>query len=304
MVVNRFDQASRYLAKLDAEGFLVWLLRLPLEELRFRRWLDTRRLPFPGDPERTCDTVAWLSDADPALEWALVVEFSLEPDTKLFGRLLVYLGQLWEEERPTDASGEHFHVGAAVVNLTGQGRTSRRMKLRRTKVQTFLGVEELNLSKENAATLLEKVASGQLSRCLLPWVPLMKNGEKPKIIKRWLELAQSETNARRRGDYGGLALVFAEAAGRHAVWKEALRGWNMVESKQVLEWIAEGEIKGRIEGEADALLRFLRKRFPPGPSADLESAIRTTTDLQRLRGWIDLAVETDSVDAFRTAAGL
>jgi hypothetical protein len=68
MATNRFDQACRYLAKLDPVGLLCWLLRKSPPELRFRAWLDTRTLAFPGDPERTCDTVAWLGSADPAVE--------------------------------------------------------------------------------------------------------------------------------------------------------------------------------------------------------------------------------------------
>jgi hypothetical protein len=120
MTINRYDQASRYTSKLDAGGLLAWLLREEPANLRFRSWLDTRTLPFPGDPERTCDTVAWLGDADPAIQWAIPVEFCIEPDGTLFGRLLVYLGQLWLEIRPTDAGGERFAVGAIVVNLTGR----------------------------------------------------------------------------------------------------------------------------------------------------------------------------------------
>src|SRR5881275_2708228 len=108
MAINRFDQASRYAAKLDPVGLLGWLLGEEPAELRFRGWLDTRTLPFPGDPERTLDTVAWLGDADPAVEWAIPVEFCSEPDGALFGRLLVYLGQLWLEVRPTDVGGERF----------------------------------------------------------------------------------------------------------------------------------------------------------------------------------------------------
>ncbi len=184
MPPNRFDQASRYAAKLDAVGFLCWLLGEDAAELRFRTWLDTRTLPFPGDPERTCDTVAWLADADPALEWALPVEFCLEADSELFGRLLVYLGQLWLEKRPTDGRGERFAVGAAIVNLTGRGRTSRAMSLRRTGVRTHLEVRERNLCDEDAAALLDAIANGSAARCLLPWIPLMHGGEETVIIER------------------------------------------------------------------------------------------------------------------------
>jgi hypothetical protein len=107
-------------------------------------------------------------------------------------------------------------------------------------------------------------------------------------------------DSRRRAEYGGLALEFAEAAERLPVWKEALKGWNMVESQQVLEWIAEGEAKG----EANALLQLLELRFPPGATADLLARIRATTDLTRLRTWFKFAVTADSLDAFRQAAGL
>jgi hypothetical protein len=121
-------------------------------------------------------------------------------------------------------------------------------------------------------------------------------------------LARQELDSRRRSDHGGLALVFAEAAGCRKDWKEALKGWNMVESEQVLEWIAEGEAKGRVEGEvkgaANALLRLLEKRFPPGAPAETIAAIRATTDVEHLRRWFDLALEADSLAAFRQAAGL
>jgi hypothetical protein len=308
MPINRYDQASRYAAKLDAVGFLAWLVRAEPAMLRFRGWLDTRTLPFPGDPERSCDTVAWLSDPDPAVEWAIPVEFCIEPDGTLFGRLLVYLGQLWLEVRPTDAGGERFAVGAVVVNLTGRGQTSRTMRLLQTEIGTSLTVAERNLADEDAAATLAAIAAGTLSRCVLPWVPLMQRGGEDGIIQQWKALAGQEPDNRRRSDYGGLALVFADATKRLAVWKEALKEWNMRESQQVLEWInmgrAEGRAEGQAEGEANALLRLLAKRFPPGAPVDLAAKIRATTALEHLRNWFDLAWSADSLDAFRQAASL
>lgn len=304
MPINRYDQASRYAAKVDAVGFLAWLLRETPAELRFKGWLDTRTLPFPGDPERICDTVAWLGDEDPAVEWAVPLEFCGEPDGTLFGRVLIYLGQLWLEVRPTDARGERFAVGGVVVNLTGRGRTSRVMRLRRTGMVTGLEVVERDLEYEDAAATLDGIAAGSVARCLLPWVALMHGGEDAGIMTRWKELAGQEPDARRRSDYGGLALVFAEAAGRRAVWKEALKGWNMVESQQVREWMAEGEARGEARGEANALLHVLARRFPPGASTQLTQTIQAVTDLERLRNWLDLALATDSLDAFRRDAGL
>jgi hypothetical protein len=304
MPVNRYDQGCRYLAKQDSVALLGWLLRETPEELRFRTWLDARTLPFPGDPERVCDTVAWLGDADPAVEWALPLEFCLDPDGELFGRLLIYLGLLWKEKRPTDAGHERFWVGAAVVNLRGRGNTARDMVLRRTGVRTLLGIAERNLADENAAAVLAGIAGGMAPRCLLAWIPLMQGGGEAAIIQQWLNLARQEPDSRRRSDYGGLALVFAEAAGCRKEWKEALKGWNMEESQQVLEWIAEGEARGEARGEANALVRLLEKRFPPGAPADTVAAIRATIDVDRLRRWFDLAVEADSLATFRQDAGL
>ena len=78
-----------------------------------------------------------------------------------------------------------------------------------------------------------------------------------------------------------LALVFAELTDCRPLWKQALEGWNVEQSLQVLEWQAEarreGELAGRREGElagrrAD-LLRALRLRFKKKVPAKLAAAI-------------------------------
>src|SRR4051812_17648516 len=112
---NPFDKASRYAINLDPAGFLHWLLG---GLVVFRGWLNARTLTFPGQPDRTCDTVAHLAD-DAGRPWAVPIEFQLRPDPEMFGRFLGYLGSLWLEVRP--AQGEHarFQVAGVVVNLTG-----------------------------------------------------------------------------------------------------------------------------------------------------------------------------------------
>jgi hypothetical protein len=294
MARNFFDQASRYAAKLDPPGFLSWLLGVP--SVAFRGWLDTRRIPFPGETDRTCDTVAHLDDpARPGTAWAAVVEFQIEPRADLTFRLLIYLGQLGLEERPAD--GQRFEVGAIVVNLTGAGQTSCSMQYGGTAMVTRLGVAECDMGREKAADVLAGIEAGRLTRCLLPWVPLMHGGAEPGIIHKWLDLARAEPDDRRRGDFGGLALVFAEAADRSDVWKQALKGWNMVESQQVLEWMAQG----KAEGGAEMLLRVLRNRFGPLP-VDLETAVRSTTNLNTLETWVDLAMTSPALADFRRDA--
>ncbi len=336
MARNRFDQASRYAAKLDAIGFLRWLLTDP--GVAFLRWLDTHTLPFPGDPERTCDTVACLGDGDDADPWAVPVEFCLKPDGTMFGRLLVYLGQLWLEIRP-NGRGTRYCVGAIVVNLTGRGHTSRDLRLGQTGVHMCLEVVEVNPATHDAAPTLEAIASGTLPRCVLPWIPLMLGGDETGIVNQWKEIAAGERNAKRRGDYGGLAVVFAEAAGRLPLWKQGLKGWNMRDSQQVLEWIEqgrkevleelrvrdsrqalewieqgraegkqegkkEGKKEGKIEGERNALLRLLRKKFSARLPAELVTRIQTCDDEPRLARWFDSAVEAETLQTFRQAMTL
>src|SRR5205823_2252681 len=136
-----------------------------------------------------------------------------------------------------------------------------------------------------AGATLAGIAAGTVPGVVLPFIPLMHGGDDSAIIQHWIALASAEPDARRRGDYGGLALVFAEAAGSRDVWKQALKGWNMVQSQQVLEWQAEA----RAEGRAEAILRILRLRFGSVP-AEVETSIRGTLDVARLDQWVDVAV--------------
>ena len=69
----------------------------------------------------------------------------------------------------------------------------------------------------------------------------------------------------------------------------------MVESQQVLEWMAEGEVKRQIKD----LLRLLASRFPSGVPADLLARIQGTTDLQKLDRWYEEALRVSSLDDFR-----
>ncbi len=126
MPENVFDKASRFAAKLDPPGFLGWLLGMPLEAFTFRGWLDTRGVPFPGHADQISDTVARLDDpAEHGVPWAVAVEFQIEPDPLMFGRMLGYLAGLWMTLKPDEERGSRFNLGGAVVNLTGTGHASR-----------------------------------------------------------------------------------------------------------------------------------------------------------------------------------
>ena len=77
----------------------------------------------------------------------------------------------------------------------------------------------------------------------------------------------------------------------------------MTESKIVNEWIAQGEAKGRAEGRITALLELLSDKFTTVPP-EVETAIRGTTALDRLRAWAATAAKAASLDDFRQQAGL
>jgi hypothetical protein len=175
-------------------------------------------------------------------------------------------------------------------------------------IWTGLGVEERDLASEDAAATLHQIAAGEAERCLLPWIPLMHGGNTPAIIGQWQALALAEADAERRGDWGGLVLVFADAVGTRAVWKRALEGFNVKTSQQVLEWQAEaraeGIIEGRAKGKAEDIVGALRLRFGKKPPKKLQQAILQTTDLDRLDQWFAAAITAESLDAFRAAANL
>lgn len=312
MTPNPYDQASRYTAKLSPSGLVRWLLSRLAPTVTFRTWLDTRTIPFPGEPDRVCDTVAGLVDetaAGDAAWWALPIEFQRRPQEDMFGRLLEYLARLWRELRPPGFPQGRFGVGGAVINLTGTGHTSRNLQLGETGVRTVLAVAEVNLAEEDAGLTLDGIVAGNLDRCLLPWIPLMRRGQTEAIIEKWKVLALAEADTRRRADYGGLALVFAELTDCRPLWKQALEGWNVEQSQQVLEWQAEAEkrgaAKGKAEGKAESLLRLLTRKFSSEAiPAELETAIWTTTDLTKLDRWFDAAYNAASLDEFRSGAQL
>ncbi len=296
MTANPYDQACRYLAKLEPAAFLAWLLGLEPASFRFRRWLDARRVRFPGEPDRTCDTVAFVEHVAAGQQpWAMPVEFQIEPDPDMFGRLLGYLGVLWLEERPSETRGDRFCLGAVVVNLTGNGNSSREMNWPEAGVLTHLGVRERNLAREDARTTLDAIIAGIVPEVVLPLIPLMQRGGEAGIIVDWVTRALAVPDARRRADLGGLALVFAEAAGCADAWKKALEGWNVIQSKQVLEWQA--------QTRSEMLLEALQERVGPLPN-EVVGRVKNERDDALLRRWFKLALRATTLEQFLRESGM
>lgn len=301
---NHFDQAARFAARLEPADFLAWALGVAPDAFAFEGWLDTQTVPFPGEPERRCDTVARLSRRDQLRPpWLVVAEFQLEPDPDMALRLFEYAARLARELRPfPERPRDRFEAGGVVLNLTGRGNSIRTMDWPAAKMHWNLGFPERNLKDESADALLDAVAARRHSAALLPWAALMRGGDATTTIQEWKRLASAVPDGRRRSELGGLALILSEAAGRRPAWEDAMEGWEMRESVVVNRWIEEGRQEGRREGlregEAAArqatLLELAEARFGPLPPA-IVTRVRAEKDNECLRRWLLAFVNAPSL---------
>jgi hypothetical protein len=156
-----------------------------------------------------------------------------------------------------------------------------------------------NVRQEDAALTLEQIARGDVDLCILPWVPLMKGADQAEVIRRWQELALRQDQPSLLADYVALASVFAELAGRDALWRAALKELDVKDSRVAEEWVD----KGRREGAAvlrASVLRVLGARFP---SADIPEsvppALEQVADLEQLSRCHDLALKATSLEQFQ-----
>jgi len=294
---NPFDQACRYLCKQFGVAMLAWLLRMEPADFVFRRWLDTKSLSFPGQPDRTCDTVAHIENvADGQSPWAVIVEFQIAPDELMFGRCLGYSGPMWIEHKPSPERGDRYSVGVAVVNLTGRGNTARDMHWPKAGFRTTVQPVERNLAFESASALVADVEAGRAPRAALAFVPLMQGGAGADIIAKWKELATAEPDVVARSDYGGLAVIFAGATDGKEIWKEALKEWDMVHSAIVDEWRKEGITTGNIR----LISRALVIRFGPLP-AEVASQLQSLPPTADFDAIFDRAMLAATLNEFRAA---
>ncbi len=287
--MNRFDKVCRRLARLTADGFLAWQLG---SQLVFKDWLDTRSTPEPEERDLTGDTIAALVESGVGPWWAVPIEFQTQPDPEMFGRALEMLGRTWRGLRPPGGRADRFQVGMLVVNLTGRGNASRDMQI--AGLHTQLKVVECNLSEIEAIDTRDRIANAVLSRCVLPWVPLMQGGCEVPLIEHWKALAEAEPDKELRLTYAACALIFAELSGCGPTWKIALEDWNVTESQTVLEFIAEGEVKTR----AADILETLQIRFPNQTAPELIALIRGTKDRDCLMKWFRAALTAATADDF------
>lgn len=290
--MDDYDSAARYAAKIDAAGFFRWLLGPAGARLHFRGWLDAHTLPAAGEGRRTADTVAHLRDpADPGHPVALVTEFQTRADAEILERLLEYAARLRRELRR-----RHFRVVPAVVHLTGlvQPTVLEMLLPGRGGFGIIMRPAARALGVEDAGATLAAIAAGAYSRCILPWVPLMRGADDAAIIAEWQRLAAAGPGAGRKAEYGLLALMFAGLTRRRTAWR-FLEGWGVYESP-----VAN---KLRAEGQREALLQALEVRFQSVVPNDLAAALNASTDPSELRHWLREALTAATLADFRAAIG-
>jgi hypothetical protein len=305
-----YDEASRHLCKRIKAPLLHYLMQLDDTHVNFKSFLDSV-LTLPGKKERICDAVARMTNLDKGgVPFAAIIEFQTEPDPNMLGRLLVAGGICWLTVKPADLPGDRYELCAIVVNLSGVGNCG---------CATIIGTSEWtlkpfewNLASLDAGVVLAQIIAGKAPVELLAWIPLMKNGCHPDNMKTWLEIATSEPDSDRRGDFA-LAVVFAELVGQQELWRKVVENLKMKESTVVRQWKdeahregkREGKIEGKIEGKAELLILALEERF--GPLAEeLASRIRASTDSEQLDRWMRsaVAVTVSTLEQFRQKAGI
>jgi hypothetical protein len=297
-----FDQTARRAAKRDGVGFFLWAMPGLDPALAFMGWLDTRTVPQPAETELTCDALAEFASATrPEEPWVFVAEFQTEPRGDDLEQLLEYMFRFRRERRPASDPRLKYNVGGVIFNLTGPPQPDT-LDMPIPQMAGFGTHDRLvrrALRTEDAAATLAGVAGGQIARCVLPWIPLMQGGGEVSIIEEWKRLADLEPDVQLRLHYAVDALVFAELPDVWYGWKQALEGWNVRVSQQVLEWQAEAEVKTR----RAVLLRALEVRCRASVPADLATRIQAMDDLGQLTRWFEAALTVSTFDEFRAAVG-
>ena len=159
----------------------------------------------------------------------------------------------------------------------------------------------LALAEQDAIATLAAIGENRCGLSILPWMALMRGGDRPEVVAAWKEQAQRVADRARRLDYGAIAVAFAELVGCDAVWRKELEGWNVEESRWVNEWVAKGEAQGAAKARQEDFLRIVRLRFPEKVSPEIVAAVERQKDLKELSRWVDAAAMASDVAQLQTA---
>ena len=297
--INDYDKASRRACKDDPSRHFEWLLPVLQAQKPFQEWFDARQLPFPGERDRYCDTVAiFQSPNSEEPPCHVVMEALSEPQGLMLAHMFHYASGLYLELENRAQRYGQTNVALVVLDLTGPPQNDQILcPLPGTEGGLIhIKVVRKCFREEDAAALLARIEKDELGRCLLPWIPLMKGADRSDIIEQWKRCGDLEPDDHRRGRYKNLAMVFSELANRFEIWKQGLEDWNVKQSTVANEWRAEGIAVGLHKGILN-LLEFRFHTLPP----EIVDRIKTTQDVDRLSSWIDLAMTAASLDDFQAA---
>jgi hypothetical protein len=303
--MNDFDKASRFAARqFDPVGFLHWILvDFSWTAWRWTGWLDTQTVPFPGEADLPPDTVATFertaADAPPL---AVIVEFMSQPRRIILERLAEYAFRVRRELPYQSDPHVSYDVIGFVVNLTGSMDSSEwsMAPLACGELGLWTRAKPRNLSTMESVEVLGSIASGNVVLCILPWVALMRGASEPATIEEWKRLALMEKDEEKRRAYAGLALVFADLAGRLEVWQKSLEDWNVERSQVTLEWERRAELRIR---RAD-LLEAMEVRFGQPVPEDVVQVVEAESDLATLQRWFKKALTAANLGDMRATLGL
>jgi hypothetical protein len=277
--MNDYDKAGRYLVKRNPAGFFRWLLG---RDVSFHAWIDARRHALPDQGDLTNDLVAAFRVGD-AFE-ALCLELQAESEAASAGRLLLgYVPRLLTEPAAPDSLPLRA-AGGVVVNLTGPPQPAGVEQRPEIAPDCWLagGITQRTLRQESAAEMLRGVASGDFSRWLLGWLPLLQGGAEAGIIKGWKREARREPKGN-RGILAGLTKTFAALAGCRAVWDRALEGWDVIKSPYLEELREQVRADGKAEALREMVLRLGERRFGKPASRKQKAQLEALSDPAHLK---------------------
>jgi hypothetical protein len=288
--MTKYNDAELHAIKeLDPQGYLSWHMPDLDPDLVWYTWLESQVAPPPGTPFLRCDCVAGLrSRSGSQAPWACLIEAQAQPIPRMGVWMLVYLGLLHEDLRFGPHDRDRFPMMAAVLNLTDTPLsttidwTPPVKPLVPPPEQQPIGVKSRfwvrNVREEKAEQTLEGIAEGKIALCILVWVPLMANGDDPRVVQRWQEVALLQKEPHLLADYVVLALVFADLAGRGDAWSPALKEFNVNDSRIAQQWEDKGLAKGKLVGQIQAFQEILKQPLTP----EKELRARSEQDLDSL----------------------
>jgi hypothetical protein len=287
--------------------------------LAFWEWtgfVDSHSVPFPGEPDRRCDTVFEFKRRDgSAPATAMVVEVSSTPQSDIMERLGEYgftfrRTVLYQLRKPP----VKYVVVTRLLNLTGDEQSGTFEMTMKDLPDCGMGVwtKPVTFSRLDATATLAGISSGDIAKCILVWIPLMFKGDLPEVVSEWKRLVNSESDEKMRGAYVILAKTFAAFVDR-PIWQQELEGFNVITSpifdeirnEARKEGHKEGLKEGRTETQREVatafrpeLLEFLTSKFGSGVSSGITARINAELDFEVLNRWFRAARISNTVEEF------